>query len=258
MPTRWADDYNYKTKAEILAMRTRYVQEVPQLFASPYQPSTPIFTAIEDRKPWWGLAGRSVWGRGMRSIEGLSEESRFVSNPFVLVGADPASANVWSPDKITKEDLGDVNFPYAWHLKTVTWWPAKNEAEAVYLASEFNAHMFEFKDKLKLQTIVPGFTLVAYNARDFGYNYIWMDEKHSTNIVNVNRPPEEAVRITQMFHCGGTCGFAGGCNNMSPRMTAIDCIKYTNLPARAVVRLWKQKPANVNRAPDFTFYVVLE
>jgi hypothetical protein len=258
VPVRWADDLNYKTKAEILALRKQYVGEVPALSGGHYEPSEPVFGNIEDHKPWWGLAGRSVWGRGQRSIEGLSEESRFLSNPYLLVGCDPASASIWKNDAITQKDLADPGFPYAWHLKSLTFWPDRTVALAVYLVSEFNQRMFEFKDKLKEPTIVPAFNLVAYNARDFGYNWIWLDEKNSTHIENVNHPAKEPVRITHMFHCGGTCGFAGGCNNMSPMIPAIDRIKYTGLPAKAAIRLWKEKPSSVDQAPDFTFYVILE
>ena len=258
VPTRWADDYNYRTRSELLELRKRYVMEVPTLLAGSYVPLPPIFQAIEDHKPWWGLAGRSVWGRGTRSIEGLSEESRFMSNPYVLAGADPASANIWNKDKITATDLTNENFPYAWHIKSLKWRPQESMAEVVYLVSEFNDHMNDFRDKLLEQTIVPAFNIAAYNARDFGYNYIWLDEKGSQNIVNVNHPAPEAAQIVQMIHCGGTCGYAGGCNNMSPHMKAIDCVKYTNLPARAKVLLWKQRPASVTQPPDLTFYISLE
>jgi hypothetical protein len=258
IPTRWADDLNYKTRAEIIALRKQYVTQVPTLVGTGYEPSEPVFGSIEDNKPWWGLAGRSVWGRGQRSIEGLAEESRFMSNPYLLVGCDPASANIWKKEAITKTDLDDPNFPYAWHLKSLSFWPDKKVAQAVYLVSEFNHQMFLFKDKLTTQKIVPGFNLVAYNARDFGYNWIWLDEENSTNIENVNHPPKEPVRITQMFHCGGTCGFAGGCNNMSPMIPAIDRIKYSKLPAKAAVRLWKERPSNVDQAPDVSFYIILE
>jgi hypothetical protein len=118
--------------------------------------------------------------------------------------------------------------------------------------------MYNYRKKLITPLIVPAFNLVAYNARDLGYSYIWLDEKHSTRIENVNHPKPEPVAITQMFHCGGTCGYAGGCNNMSPMIPAIDRIKYTGLPARAAVRLWRQKPTTVEAAPDMTFYIILE
>jgi hypothetical protein len=258
VPTRWADEYNYHTRAEILDLRKRYVAEVPTLLAAPYVPLAPIFQAIEDRKPWWGLAGRSVWGRGQRSIEGLAEESRFMSNPYLLAGADPASANIWNKDKITADDLANPDFPYAWHIKSLHWRPQESMAEVIYLVSEFNDHMNDFREKLLEQSIVPAFNIAAYNARDFGYNYIWLDEKSSQNIVNVNHPAPEAAQIVQMIHCGGTCGYVGNCNNMSPHMKSIDCIKYTSLPARAKVLLWKEKPGSITQTPDFIFYITLE
>ncbi len=258
IPTSFAENYNFKSKAEIYKLRASHVQEQPVLLGSEYSPRSSVFDLIEDNKPWWGLAGRSVWGPGQRSIEGLAEESRFLSNPFLLVGADPASAAIWNQDKITRDDLDNSNFPYAWRLKKLNWLPAQSKAEATYLVSDFNQALYIYRDKLKEPSIIPAFNLVAYNARDFGYDYIWLDEKTSTNIINSNHPAREPIKILQMIHCGGTCGFPGGCNNMSPSMPAIDRVKYTKLPAKATIRLWKNKPSSVDNVADFLFELNLE
>src|SRR5271156_3267890 len=83
VPVRFAEDYNFRPRAEIFQLRQNYVKQTPQLLSGDYMPYAKVFGAIESNKPWWGIAGRSVWGPGQRSIEGPSEESRFLSNPYL-------------------------------------------------------------------------------------------------------------------------------------------------------------------------------
>jgi hypothetical protein len=257
IPLRDPENYNFKSREEILELRRKYVNLTPQLVLGTYTPSE-WFSAIEDGKPWWGLAGRSVWGRGEKSIEGPAEESRFLSNPLLLVGADPASAAIFKPSAIQPSDLQSADFPYAWKPTKLIYWPDKKLARVVYAVSVFNEQLFKWRDKLIKPIIYPAFSLVAYNARDFGLHYIFLDETKSMNVENYAKPKAEPVLIGQMIHCGGTCGYKGGCNNMSPQTLSIDRIKYTKLPARAYIKLWKDKPDSVTKPADMVFMVDLE
>ncbi len=257
IPVRGPENYNFKTKEEILNLRRRYVGLIPNLVQDTYRPSEEVFGAIVDHKPWWGMQGRSVWGSGERSIEGPAEESRFLSNPFLLVGADPASAGIFRADLIEPADLNRPDFPYAWQPKRLTWWPRKRLGQVIYDVSTFNNELFQLRMKLIDPVIYPAFNLVAYNARDLGFHYIWLAEDKSINIENMENPKPEPVEIRQMIHCGGTCGYNGGCNNMSPEILAIDRIKYTKLPARAYVKLWQEKPKSVNDEADMVFMIDL-
>ncbi len=258
VPLRDAETYNFKSREEILDQRKRYVELTPQLVSGVYRPSASVFGRLESQKPWWGMDGRCVWGAGERSIEGPSEESRFISNPLLLVGADPASASMWKAKLIEPMDLRAPDFPTVWKPKKLVYWPDKKLAQVVYDVTGFNAAMFTWRIKLRTQLIYTAFSLVAYNARDFGYNWIWLAPEKSINIENYAKPTVEPVPIRQMIHCGGTCGYKGGCNNMSPLTMEIDRIKYTKLPARAYVLLWKEKPKSVNNEPDMTFLIDLE
>ena len=187
-------------------------------------------------------SGRRPCGPGKRSIEGSSEESRFLLNPFMLVAANPYSYNIWDPQKITDDDLSRADFPFTWLPQVVHWSADKSSAEVVYRVSSYNEQLYAWRDKLRVQKIMPKFALVAYNARDFGYQWIWVATDRSSNIECLQKP-SHATRITQMLHCGGTCGYPGGCNNMSPSIPDIDEIAYTQLPAKACIYLWKEKPA---------------
>ncbi|MBU1853273.1 MAG: hypothetical protein KJ957_04450 [Candidatus Omnitrophica bacterium] len=59
-----------------------------------------------------------------------------------------------------------------------------------------------------------------------------------------------------MIHCGGSCGYPGGCNNVSPE--ALDFrVKVNELPANIHVKLWRNEPENVNQKPDMLFMLDL-
>jgi len=258
VPLHPVENYNFKPKVEIFDQRKKYVEMSPQLVPGPYKPNDAVFGAVEDKRPWWGLQGSAVYGAGQQSIEGPAEESRFIANPLLLVGADAASANNFQKNLVTPSDLNDPDFPYTWKPLSLTWWANRNCARVVYDVSKFNDALYRFRTKLVKPLIYPAFSLVAYNARDFGFNYIWLAPEKSINVENYAKPAAEAVRINQMLHCGGTCGYPGGCNNMSPRNIAIDRIKYSKLPARAYVKLWRAKPAKVTDDADMIFLIDLK
>jgi hypothetical protein len=258
VPLHPVENYNFKPKAEILDQRKKYVELSPELVPGPYKPNDAVFGAVEDKRPWWGQQGSAVYGAGMKSIEGAAEESRFIANPLLLVGADAASANYFRKNLVTTSDLNDPDFPYTWNPVSLTWWANRSCARVIYNVSKFNDALYRWRKKLATTLIVPGFSLVAYNARDFGFNYIWLVPEKSINIENEGKPAAEAVRINQMLHCGGTCGYPGGCNNMSPHNIAIDRIKYSKLPARAYVKLWRNKPAKVTDDADMVFLIDLK
>ncbi len=244
--------FNYKTREQILAMRTRQVMKYPGLLAANYEPYNPIWGAIEDKKPWWGLAGAAVYDSGSRSMLGFAEESRFVMNPYLLVAANPGVTGIWHRGLITERQINDPTFPFFWQPQSLTIDPAKSLGTVSYNLTEYNEKTHA-TGMLANQAFIKKFSLVAYNARDFGYNYIYFCQEKSINVVNDN-PSFEASFIRQMIHCGGTCGCPGTCcNNMSPFMASIDRLHVSKLPARGVVYLWKEDPGDVSKAPDMVF-----
>lgn len=244
-------EFDWKMREDVLKLRAEKVKKYPQLLQGDYWPNPAIFGAIDDEKAWWGIAGSCVWGSGTRSIDGLSEESRFIMNPYLLVAANPGNLMIWNPKKITDKDVNDPEFPFFWKPSSLSYNPKTAVAIATYNITEYQKSIAATR-KLKAPTFCTQFSLVAYNARDFGYKYIFLDTQRSVNVQNDNNP-RRAVRIRQMIHCGGTCGYPGGCNNMSPFMAEIDRCRFTNLPARAVVRLWKEAPISPQSTPDFYF-----
>lgn len=258
IPVQKPIELNFRTKAEILELRRRYVALTPNLVAPPYDPSPEVFGQIEDNKPWWGLAGQAIWGSGSNSSLGAAEESRFIVNPFLLAGANPAVVEIWDPEKIHDEDWQRSDFPACWEPTFIKWWPQQSLMQVEYPVTQYNQDLYNWRMKMRTDQIIPAFGVVAYNAIDFGLNWIYIDTAKSLNIENINHPSAEAVKIGQYIHCGGTCGIPGGCNNMSPEVRAIDKIKYKALPARAWVSLWRNKPSNINAKPDMVVYIDLK
>ena len=245
--------FNWKTREEVLNMRRREINKYPQLLLNSYKPFEPIWSAVADKRPWWGTAGSGVWGEGPRSIEGPAEESRFVLNPYLLVGANPSTLYIWNQAAIKKEDINNPDFPYFWYPESVVFNAEKSMATATFNISKYQ-QLISKSGKLKNPLTFPSqFSLVAYNARDFGYEYIWLNLSKSVNVLNDNRC-RQPVFIRQMLHCGGTCQYDFfGCNNMSPFIKEIDRCRFTGLPARAAVYLWRDEPESVVVKPDFTF-----
>jgi len=258
IPIQQPVELDFKTRPQILELRESYVQATPNLVSGAYVPEPDVFARIEDNKPWWGIIGQGVWGPGRKAADGASEETRFLLNPYLLAGANPAVDSMWLPEKMTAEDLTRADFPFCWEPSAVRLYPQERYEEVVYDVSAFNKQLNLWRQKLRKQSILPAFGIVAYNARDFNFNYIYWDPKQSINVENIDQVFPEAVRINQMIHCGGTCKIPGGCNNMSPRMKSIDKIRYTALPARTCVLLWHDKPASIQVKPDMVVYIDLK
>jgi len=248
---------NYLSKADILNKREKYLHPWLNLLQDTYRADSYVFQNIEDGKPWWGMQGSFIWGEGRHSIDGPAEESRFILNPLLLVGANSYTALIWQTEKITHTDLADASFPLCWLPDSLIYFPGLSLAQVSYPVSEFNRRIQLKEDKLrfnKARLKLNSFGLIAYNARDFGFQYLYLDLAKSINVINVNGC-SDAILIKQMLHCGNSSKYPGGCNNMSPAMPEIDHFAITALPARACVYLWKNKPSSPKDKADFTFYL---
>lgn len=251
------ENFNYLTRKQILEKRISQVAKVDRLLQKPYEPNHLIFDQIVDNKPWWGMHGAFVFGEGKRSIEGPSEESRFVLNPYLLVAASSWSAEIWDKERISAEDLRQPDFPFCWNPVELRFSPRDKTIFETYDVSSFNRSLENWQDKITDKSPIDDFGLVAYNARDLGFNYIFVPVDQCENLKNVNNAPGP-VSIKQYIHCGNTCKYDGDCNNMSPAQEQIDHLKFTKLPAKVKVLLWKDRPANAQAPPDMTVFIYLK
>jgi len=136
------------------------------------------------------------------------------------------------------------------------FFPGDAKALAVYDVTDYDAALKRWQDKLATSAINRKFGLVAYNAKDFGFNLMHVSPTASANISSEHKF-REPIEIEQYLHCGDSSNYPGGCNNMSPEVKAIDTLSYMRLPARVAICLWKQRPVSVAQRPDFTFFIEL-
>jgi len=95
--------------------------------------------------------------------------------------------------------------------------------------------------------------LHAANARDSGFNYLYVEKDMSENIGSLNTQGQ-AVAIPYFYHKGNSCGYPGGCNNMSPKAPDLR-VRINVLPAVIYIKLWKSKPAKTSLPADMTFII---
>ena len=251
-------DLDYLGKDGVLSLRRDAVLRHAGLLLGEYSASPAIFADIEDGRPWWGLAGRFYFGAGDRSPEGLTQHSETILNPYLLVGDDfwHDSPVEWDQGKVTAQSVTQPVFQFLPRLLSLTWWAGESRAEATYDYSGFVERQSPLLDPAT-SFRDPRLDLIAVNARDLGLSYIHVDVARSVNVGQAGRRTEAAA-IRQFFHAGRSCGIQGGCNNLSPRSPEIEALVIEALPARIVIRLWRDRPASVLQRPDFAFTVNVE
>lgn len=242
IPVNNMEDLNFKTKQEIYDLRKRYVREHGNLVTS-YEPSEAVFGQIADRAPWWGIYGIYGYGPGERSIEGPSEETRFLLNPYLLVGLSERNAFT------TSASLNDTLAFYPKPLR-IRW-----QADASLETVDYNVtdHFSYVSNNRFYPTDEKKLLLIAYNARDLGFGYLYIDPVKSEGVECTNGCGR-AVAIRQFIHRGGSCGYPGGCNNMSPYQPEL-VIDVKMIPARAYIKLWRTYPQDVNGHCDMTVMI---
>jgi hypothetical protein len=250
-----------KTRSAILELRRQAAARYPGLLAGSYTPSPQVFH-ISDRLPWWGIAGQFYYGKGEHSIDGPSEESRFVLNPYLLVAAELRGLSIWSDGeralawdeaRITGQDVANPDFPFYCRPAGLRWWPRAARATVTYDVSGYLAELNRWT-RYPLTVADASLDLIAYNARDMNLNYLYLSLANSDSL-SAGSPMPSPVAIPQLLHAGDSCGYPGGCNNMSPRVPELVNIRIEHLPARATIWLWRDRPAGVEQLPDMTFAI---
>ena len=244
---------NDLTMQQVYRLRSDAVYRQKNLLGDTYEPSDAIFGQCEDHKPWWGIWGMYIFREGLKASEGPSKESMQILNPYRLIAAEANSVGMLNPARISDADMRNPKFPYLWQSGPVRFNARTATAAVTYNVTDFNENLKLWREKLKVAVFVSGFALIAYNARDFGLSYMYLDPQKSVNMRKW--PIKHAIAIPQMLHCGGSCGMPGGCNNMSPFTRELDDNKFTQLPARAIIKLWKAEPDTVSQQADFTYVI---
>lgn len=249
-------ELGFLSRAEILAMRSEAVDRYPELIQGRYRPSDHVFRQIKNGAPWWGMIGQFYYGPGDYSIDGPSEESRFIMNPYLLVAAEFDGLTFWQPgdlewndDRITEADLNNPDFPFTCEPASLQWQTESAEVDVAYEVSSCIQLLDEWIVRPLNDTDI-GFSLFAYNARDFNLNYIYISYGDSANISKPEDKPDHAIAIPHFIHRGNSCGYPGGCNNMSPYVPELDDLFIDQLPAQVTAWLWEHEPESINETPD--------
>ena len=244
IPLQPLAEFDFKSREEILQSRIdalsalRSSPGLTDLIPATYAPLPSVFEQIESGAPWWGLHGIFFFGPGPRSISGASEESRFLLNPLLLVGV------VENRAFITKESPEQF-LSYYPHLQSLAIIPATHTVEAQYNVQGYLDYLHHVGQNI---TGKPQLSLSAYNARDFGFNFLAIDTTRSRNVRTLFSSTVLAPNL-HFIHRGGSCGYPEGCNNMSPHQDEIEFSVQT-LPAEVVIKLWRVRPATPEEGAD--------
>gem|GEM_PF-4646334 len=168
-----------------MKIRKESVAKYPGFFGKSYEPYSEVFGGLVDNLPWWGLEGIYFFGPGKHSMDGLSKESQFIVNPFLLGGLSEFQA--FPTMKFTGRE--DISPP---ELKDIRWDAQTNSFVVKYDVRN------NFRFKFRFNT--PGqqeFTLMAYNDRDFGYNYLFMSIENSVNLESLNPIPGRVKKVEE-------------------------------------------------------------
>ena len=231
-----------KRKSGVYVLRAVTANRYPELLARKYRPADQVFGQIENGLPWWGVIGQFYYGPGERSIAGPSEESRFLTNPYMLVAVDPVYT--WK-GKVAEYKVLRGGFELLCNPERLQWYPTKSQAYLTYSA--------QCAARLGYKQI----DLIAYNARDLNLKYMYVSYGDSLNVIKANQP-ETAYEIPQYIHQGNSCGYSKGCNNMSPATPEIDDLQITDFPAQIMIWLWENQPNSIHQEPDMVYVIRFE
>lgn len=259
-------DLDHSTKQDVYNLRTRRVDERPELLKGPYIPSKTIFGLLVDNLKWWGFDGyyKSIRSgdRANLSSAGKSLRGEEILNPFYLISAKILTYTVnnpmfqWRNSAFPSPERGNCPF---WPEKSpVKWVAGERKAEVTYYVSQFI-------DKLETSNCLAGSVkahrldihIDPVNAQDFGLLFLGFSQKESLNI-SFDRIKKNIFRLNFFYHRGTSCGHPDGCNNISPLVKEFQQINTTALPARLVIMLWEKEPDSASDEPDFRYVMNFE
>ena len=226
------------TRDQVWAHRSEQVALHPELHTTPYNVSRKILGAVEGGLPWWGIEGQFCRGPGPEAHAGPSEESRLVSNPYLLVGL----LESWATS-----GRGQDCVP-VWP-RPVSLVHGASQAEVVYDLSHFAQR--KRATGLKVRRTLQ---LAALNARDWGFTHLSILAAQGVGPSRNSKLFDGPVLLRAYIHRGMSCGMEGGCNNGSPREPDL-YFRVEELPARLELGLWKAEPGP--RTPDMRFVIVM-
>ncbi len=236
IPVNPMSDLNNKTKTEIYVQRKLFVENT--IFKNRnYKPSVEVFSQIADKKPWLGIEALTCYGKGPNAYKGLSEESRYINNPTVLVGLDRVSF-----DEKPRKQCSPVD--YLMPVK-INYSKDENTIKVIFEVSAYKG------------SLGSDFLLKGLNARDLGFKYAYADNINNIAFIqDKNNVSTNVYAFQDFIHLGTACGVKGGCNNGSPNQKELHytVMKY---PASIHLKLWKKIPKNTDAKADINYLIIM-
>lgn len=248
-----ASEYDYLSKQQIFDIRKQHVKN--SLFDKEnYEPNSAVFGSIVDNKPWWGSIKcnqLNYKGDYHENIQGPSKVSVQMNNPNALVG---------------------LSMPYIpWDIGTNKEFCTSDYSNFSPISLQYDekdkliiAKYYLTKNFLKLRTKVNNrytrylIQLSGLNARDFGYDYMYIfDTKNIKMYSDYNNATENILTFRDYIHQGGSCKYKDGCNNISPMQNDL-IFSIKGLPAEINIKLWKKKPINKYVKADMYYKIIFE
>lgn len=236
---------SYKSKNDVLALRKKYVSN--SIFSIPdYEPSVAVFGQIADGKPWYSTEICKDSKTNLPVITGLSEESRFINNPSMLVA---------------------LEYPFLWSSVNNREFCNSSENQLIPVKisySKSNNEIIVKYSKLPFDANPPFFyQFNGINASDLGYKYAYVDLKKSTLkfkfSYSSNNLSTDVQEFQNFIHLGGSCNYDGGCNNGSPRQFFTEFNYNENSGGGELyIKLWRSRPFNKDVSADINERIIIE
>lgn len=245
-------DYDYLSKQQIYDIRKNYVKN--SLFAGEnYEPDNAVFGAIADNKPWWGTIScnqLNYKGDYHERIEGPSKVSAQMNNPDALVGLSLPFLP-WQ-DSYNQEFC---NGNYSKFLPVSIQYSKKDNL--IVAKYKITKKFLKFRARVNGKNTRYPIQLSGLNARDFGYNYVYIYDLKNINMFGSLNAADDVQIFSDYIHLGGSCKYKDGCNNISP-MQYDKMFTVSALPAEINLKLWKNKPFNMFKKADIYYRIIFE
>lgn len=230
-------DLNNKTKSELYAQRKLFVEKT--IFKNrSYKPSEEVFGQMVDGKPWLGIEALTCNGSGPTANKGLSEESRYINNPTMLIGLDRVNFD----DK--PKSLCSVT-DYLMPVK-INYSKDENTIKVVFEVSSYKGDLGK------------NFLLKGLNAKDLGFKYAYADDIENLTFLQPDKNISTDIHeFKDYIQLGMVCGVKGGCNNGSPFQKELNftVMKY---PASIHFKLWKKLPKDEDTKENINYLIILK
>lgn len=235
-------EINGFSREEIYNLRKYAV--VGSVFAfSGYDPSkSPVLEQIESGKPWIGLSSEGAYDNKKFITKGVSEETRFLNNPNILIGIALTTVRHCFGNE---GNIADYTLP-----QRLIYSKQGNKVTVIYNFTNYYNKLLNCKEAGIENQI---FRLTGVNARDLGYPFAYAYNVKNIIFTQQNNIGNEITEFQDFIHVGGSCEVPGGCNNGSPRQYNLE-FRLQALPADIetymVIKLWKERPSTTAAPAD--------